>query len=217
MNRLSFLVFLSLTAINCCSAADFTLRSAPATAAPIDAIDRQGRALSSSDVSIAWYWLLLNHLGMHLGDCGPRSEKAEHCPHPPHPPHHAKSSSSSSGGGSSSDSSSSSSSGSSSSSSSSNSSGGSSYDADCSSADNCAETQNCCADVASGKKWGSDGWESSNLDNGANTNGAGASVGVSAKSIVPFVVGALVAAAIGAALVVALVVSNHLICPKLLG
>lgn len=61
-----------------------------------------------------------------------------------------------------------------------------------------------CSDGWSPDGWSNDGWESSNLDNGGAKSGAGSSVGVSAKSIVPFVVGALVAAAIGVMFVVAL-------------
>ena len=222
MNRLCFLFLLSLSAFRCGGAAEFdNLRGAPpaaaAATAPIHTVvgvsHQRQRSLSSSDIK--WYWLLLNHLGLHLGDCHIHSEKSSECPHPPHPPHKksggssssgSSGSSSSSGGG---GSSSSSSSGSGSSGSSSSSGGASSSAVNCSNDDNCEENNNCCkagAEAWGADGWKNDGWESNNLDNGGATSGAGASVqGVSAKSIIPFVVGALVAAAIGAAFVVAMV------------
>ena len=76
-------------------------------------------------------------------------------------------------------------------------------------ADACDDgAENCvvCTDGWSPDGWSNDGWESSNLDNGsAGSAGANSSVGMTAKSIVPFIIGALVAAAIGAMFVVALV------------
>ena len=204
-------------------------------AANIQMQQKQHRILSSSssDYSdIGWFWLALNYLGMHLGPCHISSDKSSHCPHPPHPHHHH---SSSSGGSSSSSSGGGGGGSSSSSSlyfcyySCDNVSDANCVvcadvcTADCSAVEGycyscddvpeCADAcddgaENCvvCTDGWSPDGWSNDGWESSNLDNGsAGSAGANSPVGMTAKSIVPFVIGALVAAAIGAMFVVALV------------
>ena len=225
MERLSFILLLALSAIQCGAAVESSssrlLRKTTTTSRPksldFGAITSQQqpqknhRELSSSSSSsggtwFAWLWYnTLTHL------CPPHHQGCPH-PCPPGQPncHHSSSSSGGSSGG---DGTANSSGGSSSG----GSSGGTSYsnngdgeysngDGEYSNNDGWSadgHDSNYSGDVdytnEDGSTWSDDGWNSSNLDNG---NANGSTFEVNAQSIVPFLVGALVAGVIGAAFVV---------------
>lgn len=218
MQRLSFILLLALSAIQCGAAVESSsgrlLRKTTTTSRPksldFGAITSQQqpqknhRELSSSSSSsggtwFAWLWYnTLTHL------CPPHHQGCPH-PCPPGQPncHHSSSSSGGSSGG---DGTANSSGGSSSG----GSSGGTSYsnngDGEYSNNDGWnadGHDSNYSGDVdytnEDGSTWSDDGWNSSNLDNG---NANGSTFEVNAQSIVPFLIGALVAGVIGAAFVV---------------
>ena len=208
MQRLSFILLLALSAIQCGAVVESSssrlLRKTTSTSRPrLDhhqqPQNRRELSSSSSSSGGTWFaWLWYNTL-THL--CPPHREGCPH-PCPPGQPncHHSSSSSGGSSGGD----------GTANSSSSGGSSGGTSYsnngDGEYSNNDGWSadgHDSNYSGDVdytnEDGSTWSDDGWNSSNLDNG---NANGSTFEVNAQSIVPFLVGALVAGVIGAAFVV---------------
>lgn len=224
MQRLTFILLLAISAIQCSTAIDksASTNNVPGQSIPnFDLTQHEQQQISSNHRELSstsaystnngvgyFFATLWYNIQMHLGpDCHHHGPGHGHCPcGPPHDPnkcHHSSSSSSSSGGSSgsggsssgTSQTSSSSGGGSSSSSSSTSSSSSSNWDNDGYSSDGTTSYGSYNDD-----KWTDDGWNSNNLDNGGSA--AGTTFIGTAKSIAPFLIGALVAGFIGAAFVV---------------